>query len=415
MATKIKAINNPKDFKTVFINEHENKNVDAAFKNTFENTFLTSCFKYYYGKIKFINKTQEQLLDYSKSFIDVKKANSIIIIDYANIIWMLHYKYKNKLTIIKKFYTFIYEQLQKNSYIYIISKFVVIENINYDVDIVFNLGKKLTKKNIDPSYFTNEQICIYNFGYNISVDSSIDDLISYFLCFVLFVYLLNNNIDPAALKSSNSFKKLLLITNDKQFFDKNLFGKTDNEIKKVNIKNLFFKKLMITNETNENHRNNFYFKENIFEEELIKFFLRENDIANIHDTENLECNISVLLELLLKQKKQNKIKDINGYFMNHNKFPKYNPNFTKKHFTRKNIPNFSYNNLNNIQKKNTKKLHFKSCNLTKIKHKNNIIDYYYLYTFIKYIQLYSNTLTYENEEYGDFFGNLTKEQIYELF
>jgi len=371
--------------------------------NYFQNTFLSSCFKYYYGNTNIIKDDKNLKLQYSKTFFEIKKYNKIIIIDYANIIHILFEKYKTINSVSIHFYKFITKHLKENNKIIIVSKIVSLNGNNYDILKFLNIGKYLTKKSIKPHYFLSEQLCIYNLNYKNKLSSSIDDLLQYFLTFVIFVYLLNNNKDPSYVSDDKILQKLVLITNDKQMFDKNLFGKTIDE-KNAHIKylkDLIYKKVSI------NNNEEYIFIDNDLEQLLLRDFFNNYMKENIKDVEHLECNLSVLLELLQKNKK------ICGYFRQ-NKFPEYNYNFKKKNYTRTIIPNFSYNNLNRTQKKYNK--YMKICKSNKSIERNKNLKYnYYLYVFIKYIQLYQNTLEYDGNLYGDFFGNFTKETILKIF
>ena len=334
--------------------------------NNIKNTFLTSCFKYYYGKVKIIENQKKQhkykYLQLSDSFKNTIKKGSIIIIDYPNIIHILHNHYQNFEKVCKHFYHFIYQQLKASSKIFIIAKSVIIDDNNYDIQKVFETGEKGNEKKIKSEYFEKESICIYNLNYIVKTSSSLDDLISYFICFVLFVYLLNNNKDPINKTLPSSLSKLNIITNDKQMFDKNLFGQTkDEKINKMDIlKHLKYSKLVL-------HNNNYIYQHNSLEEQLIKHFLKSNMNLSVDDTKNLECNLSALIELLLK--KQN----IYGFFKKETRekseMIEYNPNFVKSNFTKKQKPSFSYKNLNKI--KNNLFNHTKTQKIYKIKNHCN--------------------------------------------
>lgn len=379
----------------------------------FSNTFLTSCFKYYYGKIKLVNSNLEQskTLRITDSFLDTKKTGNLLIIDYANVIYTLENKYKTRETVIKMFYIFIYNQLKKKARIYIVSKKVNINHQSYSIDVVLNLGEKYTKRYLEPAYFEKEQLCIYNVDYHKNISSSTDDLLSWFICVNLFTYLLKSKKEPTKIdeKSNGLIKKLNLITNDKQLFDKNLFGLTDEERK--NHINLEYDVSLKTISKNENGE--YVLKVSPYEEALVRHFFHEYMVANVHDTEDLECNISTLLELLLINSREKKY----GYFRQ-NKWPEYNPNFmTSKIFTKKRIPSLSYKNVNNIQKRSLLKHKPKTCKrIYKVRQKSNenLSKYYYLYVFIKYVQLYLNKTEYDNEEYADFFGSLSKKEILDI-
>ena len=162
------------------------------------------------------------MLEYTKSFLQVSSSKSILIIDYPNIIHILFEKYKDKNQVIKHFYHFIYSELERKTNIIIITKNVTIDDNTFDIETVLNIGAQITQKQIDRSYFDKESIQIYHLSYSNPhrISSSIDDLLGYFICFVLFAYLTHSGIQPS--------QRLKMITNDKQFFDKNLFGKTQD-------------------------------------------------------------------------------------------------------------------------------------------------------------------------------------------
>jgi len=380
------------------------------------NTFLTSCFKYYYGKVKIVNneKNQSKYLELSNSFKNTSNKGSIIIIDYPNIIHILHNHYHDFKQVCRHFYHFIYHQLKESAKIFIIAKSVIIDDNNYDVKKVFENGETLNKNKINPEYFEKECICIYNLNYIVKTSSSLDDLISYFICFVLFAYLLNSHKDPIKKTSYFSLPKLTIMTNDKQMFDKNLFGKTKDERKnKMNIlQDLIYNKLVLKN-------NSYFYQMDPLEAQLIKHFLKSSMNLSVDDTKNLECNLSVLIELLLQKKK------MYGFFKKENRENSaiiYNPNFLKSNFTKKRKPSLSYKNINNIQQKylknkKTQKIHEikNHCDFNAIRdNKKDLLENYYLYVFIKYIQMYLFTIKEKKETYGNFFGGLERENIIQM-
>jgi hypothetical protein len=180
-----------------FINKPDNYEIikyDGDTKNI-HNTILSSVFLYFYGKIKIINTfdNSSKNIELTKSFLNLKNNGSILIIDYANIIHILHEKYKNHNIVTKKFYMFIYNQLHNKSKIFIICKPFTINNYSYDIVKLLNNGKNITNKSIAEKYFLNENLNIYTINQNNNIQSSIDDLITQLLCFVLMVYLLNSN------------------------------------------------------------------------------------------------------------------------------------------------------------------------------------------------------------------------------
>ena len=111
-------------------------------------TFLSSCFKYYYGNIQLCNKTCKGLV-LCKSFLETKEKGPLVIIDFPNVIHILYEKYKDKNKVITYFYSFIYKQLLQSTKFYIIAKKVVINSIILDVKTIFNEGYILTGKLIE--------------------------------------------------------------------------------------------------------------------------------------------------------------------------------------------------------------------------------------------------------------------------
>jgi len=407
--------------KNIYIkNQNQNQNQNSMVKN-FKEDFLSSCFQYYYGKIKICideknnisnksksdatNKSKScQTINLTKSFLQVKSKGALVIMDYPNIIHILYEHYKNKNKVIQYFYEFIYTQLKKNTKFYIISKKVIIDDINFDIDTVFNEGYHLTGKIINEKYFTNEHINIYDLNYKIKLSSSIDDLLGYFICFILFVYLSKSGINPNENQDSSSLQKLNIITNDKQFFNKNLFGLTEDEQKHhIEImKDLSVNKLTI------HHDNKYAFTYNNLDGELIRSFLNEYITTTAKDNKNLECKMLILFEIL-----NNIIQRVNS---------------------RQTQEFFSYDNLNAIQKKYLNNYYSKCKGLNTIVTKEkDLIHYYYLYFFIKYVQMYlhsdnnnvnknannntniSNNIFNLNKNKKYFYNSFSKEEIITLF
>jgi hypothetical protein len=409
----IKPINNPMKYKII------HTNIDI---HDFTNTFISSCFNYYYGKIKLTNGNKSVKLGYSDSFINIKHAKQIFVIDFPNVIFKLYYKYNNFDIISRKFYTFIHKYITQKSNIYIISKPVVLNNTTYTITDFFNRGFELTKLQIPQHYFINENICVYDFAFRKSmhISSSSDDLIGLFISFIIFVYLLHNNIDPSKEMDNQHIKKLNIITNDAQYFDKNLFGKTSPEIKSHidYFADVVCTKMHVSHNGPDNGY--YYLLDNKIDGLLFENFLEEHYKANIKDTKYLECNLSILIELLLLQK-DTSIKP-RGFFK-HNKH-KINPNFTKRNFTKKNIPNFSYSNLDMLERKylhqiqnthNRPYIHNRTCKIRKTTTHDHLKNYYYLYAFIKYMQMYLHSKQEGKDIYGDFYGNYSTNSIIELF
>lgn len=382
MTSRLK-IKNSKTKKRNYINNFQEK---VFLKERKTSTFLSSCFQYYYGNILICNKKCKELV-LSNSFLETKYKGPLVIIDYPNVIHILYEKYKDKNQVIKNFYQFICSQLHKSTKFYIIAKKVVIDDISLDIETVFNQGYKLTGLLIEKKYFDNEHINIYNLSYTLKekISSSIDDLLGYFICFVLYAYLSNSNINPNE-NTNPLFNKINIITNDKQFFNKNLFGLTEDERENhVNIaKDLTIEKLML------NHKH-YFFINNKLDQKLLSSFLNEYVITFSNNTRNLECKLFTLLQIL------------------HNSISKKNT-----------LDFFSYENLNQLQKKYLEKYKHKSSKKcptlgSLVDGQHNLIKYYYLYTFIKYVQIHTHTYTKNGKQFGEFYGSQPKDEIVTLF
>lgn len=367
----------------VTLNKKKIKNKTRKNKSKRSVDFLSSCFQYYYENIQSYNKTLKTR-NISRSFLNIKKTGPLIVIDYPNVIYTLFDEFKDRNVVAVKFYQFIHKYLNLNHKFYIIAKNVVINEIPFHIDILFNLGFELTNKLIDKKYFDDEYINVYNLSYltKEKISSSIDDLLGYFICFVMYVYLVNNNINPNE-KISKYFKKLNIITNDKQFFDKNLFGLTEDERKyKISIsRDLQLHKLFL-------YENKFIFHKNITDQKIVQQFLSEYVVTISNDIKNLECKLFVLLQILHNSKSKNNSLEF-----------------------------FSFSNLNNLQKKYLNKFGSKKCNNnlgSLLSKDDNLLKYYYLYTFIKYVQIHLHTFVKNGNQYGELFGSQKKEDIIRL-
>jgi hypothetical protein len=296
---------------------------------------------------------------------------------------------------------------------------VKIPNIhfNFNIQNVFNIGQKLTSLIIPKSYFDNEKINIYNLQYKNKnkISSSSDDLLGHFICFNLFVYLFKNNKKPENI--------IIMMTNDKQYFDKNLFGMTYDENKyNINFQNdINIQKLV---------HDNYQYKlvNDALDEFFIRNFYKEYIITNQDDTKDMECIIVSLIELLLNNNRKNKL--YTGKYVTSHQNTNINKNFTRKIFIKK-TTNFSYNQLNKLFIKTIGERNKKTKNKTPdnmdciFKHMKNITykngdlkKTYYLYTYIKYIQsfLHKNIINnHKSKIVYDFYGNIEKDEIIQLF
>lgn len=382
--------------------------------HTNKQTILSSVFTYYNGIYSIINKKTNLSFhtNLSDNFINILKTKKIYIIDYPNIIHILYNQYLDVNKVILFFYTFIHKHLLLNETIFIISKNVSIQNVEFDFNIlsVFEIGKKLTKLTIPNKYFETEKINIYNLDYKNhtkKISSSMDDLLGNFICFSLFVFLFKNNKNPE--------NKIKMMTNDTQNFNKNLFGTTYDEDK---YKIIYDKDIIIQKVTLNNH--SFQLSREKIDEDLISNFYKDYIITTQDDIKDMECIIISLIELLLNTNRSNKL--YTGKF--HNK-QNINKNFTRKKFIKKSI-NFSYKQLNKLflnsivernRNNEYKNIYCLFDNIKNITDNNgNLKKIYYLYAYIKYIQsfLHKNTI-YKNKIIYDFYGSIDKNNIIDLF
>jgi hypothetical protein len=164
-------------------------------------------------------------------------------------------------------------------------------NIKYPINEVFLTGKTLTNKQIDPTFFTTNRIIVIEFNYKRKISSSLDDLIGYFICVVLFTFLLKNGENPT--KVLNGTQKLNMLTNDTQQFNKNLFGLTSEEsnnrekIHMLEMKSTY--KMVINNQ----------------EQPWINNFIKQFMTTTSDDTHHLSCLIINLTNKLIHNNKSN--------------------------------------------------------------------------------------------------------------
>jgi hypothetical protein len=393
--------------KNNFIN-HFNK---PLYNNTithYDNqSILSSIFTYYNGTYTIINTSNQTFkTSLTKHFLNLLHSKKIYIIDYANVIHILYNQYHDVNSVISSFYKFIYKCLLLDETIFIISKNVAISNVdfNFNIQSVLTKGRKMTSLVINEKYFNEEKLNVYNLQYkkNNNISSSSDDLLGHFICFNVFVYLFKNNKKPE--------NKIVMMTNDKQYLNKNLFGTTDDENKyHIHFQNdIIIEKLGIT-------KQGYKLTHDILDEMLIVEFFKEYIITTQNDTKNMECIIVSLIELLLNHNRKNKI--YTGKFLASQTI---NKNFTRKKFIKK-IINFNYNQLNKLfiktigerNKDITRNgFHCILHNIKQITYKNgNLKKIYYLYAYIKYIQ----SFLHKNNTMYDFYGNIGKDGIIHFF
>jgi hypothetical protein len=397
--------------KNSYINHFNNILHINDLKHYDNQTILSSIFTYYNGSYNIIHDVSNKSFRTSltKNFTNLLHAKKIYIIDYANVIHILYNHYRNINNVISTFYTFIHKHLLLNETIFIICKNVTLPGVhfNFNIQSVFNIGKKITSLVIDEKYFNEEKLNVYNLQYknNNRISSSSDDLLGHFICFNIFVYLFKNNKKPE--------NKIVMMTNDKQYLNKNLFGITNDETKyHIHFQNdIIIKKLGIIN-------NDYMLSHDIIDEVFIVNFFKEYITTNQNDTKDIECIIVSLIELLLNNNRKNKI--YTGKFI---ACQNINKNFTRKKFIKKTTI-FTYNHLNKLFVKTTREnatnktkntndhIHCILNNIKQISYYNgDLKKSFYLYAYIKYIQsfLHKNKIMY------DFYGNIERNEIIQLF
>lgn len=326
--------------------------------------FLTSCFLYYQKSIYHSSSSSSPVsIPLSSSFKKIK-TTPLIIIDYPNIIHILHETFHTQEQVAKHFYQYLLKNNTKKQ-IVILCKQLTINDESYNIDFLLNLGRSLSNNKF--LSFTN--LFIYQIDYEKHISSSMDDLLGYFICFVSFVYYLRTlSLDPNEKTNKKKIQKhIQYLTNDKQNFNKNLFGKTKEECTNPSL--LTFEKIM-------KPHNQYVLEKDQNNEKLVRHFLKEYMVLKTEDTNDLECNIHFLMEILIKNKLER-----------------------KKQFT--------YKNMNQLQKQGTrKKRTLEKCDFSKIQKKGKLLPSYYLYAMIKYTQSYLK---------NDLYGSFSKEELIRLF
>ena len=328
--------------------------------------FLSSCFLYYQHCI-FRDSPDFSVSFLSKSFRKIK-TTPLIIIDYPNVIHILYEKYRSQEEVAKHFYHYLLKNQtnQTNKIIVIIAKQVTIDGQSYNIDLLLNLGRSLYNN----QFLSLNNLFIYQTDYEKHISSSIDDLLGHFICFVSLVYYSRKM--GKSISKEKVQKHIQYLTNDKQYFDKNLFGKTREEIKESSP---------IILEKIEKPHDVYVLEKDVYNQKIVRKFLKDTMIFRSEDTKDLECNIQTLFIFISQQEKEK-----------------------EKEKERKNI---TYKKINNLQKKGRMKTR-KRCNgnFSKLLKKDQLLPSYYLYSFIKYTQSYLK---------NDLYGSFSKEEIIQLF
>ena len=260
---------------------------------------------------KFLRFYYKQIFSHSNSSTLLNRnIKKYFILDYANVIHILYNYYKEVEVIREKLHRFLQKYSRRNN-IFIVCKPVYIDGENLCITNLLRPGE----------LFVNN-VYIFNIDYKLHISSSIDDILTHLLCVVIFIGLIRLKINPK--------NRILLVTNDKQNFYKNLFELTLQE-KHSNIDDLDIVEWVFDGRTLTTHKVKY-----------VKRFLKE--YMTTKTNEDIECNITQMV----------------------------------KGLSRKRIIDFDYEKLNQMQKKMTKKC----------KSSGKLKRYYYLYVYIKYIQSY---------------------------
>jgi hypothetical protein len=311
---------------------------------------------------------------------------SLFVIDYANVIYTLSEKFKNFDQVVLHFYSFLCKQLKLHSIVYIVCKLVVIDNNRYDIQTVLSRGESLSRVKIPEKYFKTNQLNIIHLEYPVKISSSIDDVAFWYISTKIWFEVCNS---PR--------RNMYLVTNDKQHFDKNLFGETNDERNHdISISRDLKVKTV-------DPKNGYAYKS------LKEFAHVPREFAALVDTvsednSHLECKVSLLVELLMNKPK------LYGT-------PNNNPNFKGINFTKKMFPksrfkdlNSSYRNASTTNKRLIQKCNLKRQHREKKDHSLKSNDY--LYALVKYMQLY----IYKNKKHNEnFYGSMDKKNIIKLF
>ena len=255
---------------------------------------------------KFIRFYYEQIFTHNKITHILDGNKKYFIIDYANVIHILYEKYKDVRIVTEKFNHFL--RKYSTNMIFIVSKPVIIDDAIIEIEPLPN-------------------VYIFHIEYKLQISSNIDDILTHFLCVILFVGLLRIKIKPK--------NKIVFITNDKQNFRKNLFELTEDE-KKHKI-HLLKDVSIVEIAMGKKHKI-----------KGIQKFL--NEYMTSEKNKTLKCNIGEMIKTVRKNK----------------------------------LTDFSYNTLNSLQKKITNKC------MRHARSKGKLKKYIYLYVYIKYIQSYLN-------------------------
>jgi len=284
------------------------------------------------------------------------KTSTVVLVDLSNVLYVLmnHYKYKEP--VINKMREFLLKCLKHNKYVIIVSKSTiginVIDILNYKNPSDFN------------KYIRSSQLSIYNLEYHQPNASNMDDL----LYNLLLVDVFQNKCTSKC--------NVVYLTNDKQKFNKNLFGLYEGEL----LTNLSIQKVKYNSLTE-------YYTYSVHpQERSIINMLKEVATVNTTDTNNLECMIKNII-------------------------PLYSTKSISKTSGKSNSENITYKKINSLYRtkysKTSKRENGKRCDMSHFTKKGNLEKTYFLYAYIKYIQSKLHN--------GNLYGSMSTENIIKMF
>ena len=285
----------------------------------------------------------------------IMKTSTVVLIDLSNVLYVLMKHYKHKEPVIKKMREFILNCLEHDKYVIIVSKSTiginVIDIMNYQTPSDFN------------KYIKSSQLSIYNLEYNKEIASNMDDLLYNLLLVDVFQSKCTTKCD------------VIYLTNDKQKFNKNLFGLYEGEL----LSNLSIQTVKY------NPLTEYYTYVIHPQQRTIKGMLNEVAIVHTHDTKNLECMIKNMVPLYSSNTTSGKRRS------NQVTYKKINSLYRTKYFN---------------TGKTTRRASGKTCDMSLFTKKGNLEKTYFLYSYIKYIQSKLHN--------GDLYGSMSTENIIKM-
>ena len=140
----------------------------------------------------------------------IKQHKIIYLLDFANVVYILmDYFYNDRNKVIEILCMFLLKMYQTNCVIFIISKTAM------DISLLDIINYEEKNHTLFNNFLQSGRLIIYDLYYKNPISSSVDDL--------LF------NLIMVDIYSLFPLKQLVLLTNDKQKMNKNLFGRSKGE------------------------------------------------------------------------------------------------------------------------------------------------------------------------------------------